>query len=82
MNRRQVLAGALAVAATAVATRYTIGAAAAVTPSAHEGHGPGDMVVRTAAGWESHLLPFAAPFPTEAALKLQLAQSRRLGLFR
>jgi hypothetical protein len=43
----------------------------------------GDMIMQTPDGrWMSHLLPFAAPFPDEASVHAELAQSRALGLFR
>ncbi len=82
MNRRQFLGSALGVAAAAVAVRFATSSASAAPPDPHPGHGPGDMISQTPEGWESHLHPFAAPLPSQAALQAELARSRQLGLFK
>ena len=82
MNRRQFLGSAIGAATAVVAVRLAITNASAAPPDPHAGHGPGDMVSQQPEGWESHLLPFARPLPSQAALNAELARSRALGLFR
>ncbi len=66
MNRRTFLGSAAGAAVAVVALRLTISAASAAPTDPHEGHGPGDMAAWQPEGWESHLLPFAAPRPSQA----------------
>jgi hypothetical protein len=82
MNRRAFLGSALGAAAAVVAVRIATDSASAAPPHPHAGHGPGDMVALQSHGWESHLLPFAAPLPSQSAVKAELARGRKLGLFR
>jgi hypothetical protein len=83
MNRRRFLGTALGAAAAAVAVRFALDSASAAPPDPHPGHGPGDMLEQLPTGqWTSHLLPFAAPFPSQAAVQAELARARALGLFR
>jgi hypothetical protein len=83
MDRRHFLVGALGAAAAAVTVRFAMTpASAAPAPAQPEVPRPEDMAHRTADGWESHLLPFAAPFPSLGRLQSELARSRAVGLFR
>lgn len=84
MNRRMFLGAALGVATTVAVVRFANEPVRAA-PNPHAGDHPPDMdmlMVEPGGGWTSHLLPFAAPLPTQAAVQAQLARSRRLGLFR
>jgi hypothetical protein len=83
MDRRHFLVGALSAAAAAVTVRFAMAPASAApaTPQP-EVPRPQDMAHRTAEGWESHLLPFAGPFPSLSRLEAELRRSRAVGLFR
>lgn len=84
MNRRKFLGAALGAAATVAVVRFAIDPALAApggTPGSPTG--PGDMTHREPNGeWTTHLLPFAAPFPSEAAVKAEIEKGRKLGLFK
>jgi hypothetical protein len=85
MDRRQFLVGALMAAAAAATVRFAITSASAAPAPEDDGDmggGLGDMVHRTAEGWESHMLPFAKPFPSLGSLQSALMESRAMGLFR
>lgn len=82
MNRRTFLGSALGAVAAVVAVRVATDSASAAPPDPHAGHGLGDMIAQQPHGWESHLLPFAAPLHSQSAVKAELARGRKLGLFR
>jgi hypothetical protein len=84
MNRRQLLAATpgLALAAVGVSLLIDGGPEQSMGANAAESSSLPLMAHQLAAGgWQSHLLPFAAPFPSQAALALALAEARRLHLF-
>jgi hypothetical protein len=90
MSRRRFVGAALATVGLGVATVGVVRAATAPAnaapgglPGAPQGHGLGNMIVRDPnGGYMSHLLPFAAPFPTAAAAAAEIEKGRKLGLFR
>jgi hypothetical protein len=86
MNRRQLLAATPGLALAAVGVSLLIdggpGPEQSMGANAAESSSLPLMAHQLAAGgWQSHLLPFAAPFPSQAALALALAEARRLHLF-
>jgi hypothetical protein len=84
MNRRQLLGATPGLALAAVGGSILI-RGAPEQPTGADAAGPSmpvTMAHQQADGsWRSHLLPFAAPFPSQAALALALAEARRLHLF-
>lgn len=81
MNRRQVLGAAIGAAAAVVVARFAFLDASAAPLDEHARH-EREMISHGVYGWESHLLPFAAPLPTAAGVRAELARGRALGLFR
>ena len=86
LNRRMFLGATLGAAATVAVVRFATAPAEAApggVPGPPPGRGPRDMIMPDEnGGYMSHLLPFAAPFPSEAAAQAQVDQARRQGLFR
>lgn len=84
VNRRTFLGATLGVAASVAVVRFAIEPAAAA-PGGVPGRpgGLGDRTMRDTSGeWMTDLLPFAAPFPNEAAARAEVARGRQLRLFR
>lgn len=94
MNRRTLLKVLLGVTgASAVGVVASVAAASGAPKPVHAPHHgpdaapmtlpPQTMVYQNPDGtWGSHLLPFARPFPTRAAVERALIEARRKGLFR
>jgi hypothetical protein len=84
MNRRQLLGATpgLALAGVGVSILIRGGPEQSTGANAVEPSAPALMAHQQGDGqWRSHLLPFAAPFPSQAALALELAAARKLHLF-
>jgi|tagenome__1003787_1003787.scaffolds.fasta_scaffold20451422_2 hypothetical protein len=86
MNRRTFLGAALGAVAVVSVVRFASAPADAApggVPGPPPGRGPRDMIMPDAnGGYMTHLLPFAAPFPTEAAAQAEVAHARKQGLFK
>lgn len=90
VSRRRFLGAAVATVGVGVATVGVVraatlpaNAATGGVPGAPPGRGLGDMIARDPlGGYSSHLLPFAGPFPTQAAAQAQIQHGRKLRLFR
>jgi hypothetical protein len=80
MNRRLFLGAALGAAATLAVVRFASEPVQAA-PGAPGTPANPDRTMQENGQWMTHLLPFAAPFPTEAAAHAAVAQGRKLGLF-
>lgn len=86
ISRRTFFGAALGAAATVAVVRFAAEPAQAApggVPGPPPGRGPKDMIMADEnGGYMSHLLPFAPPQASQAAVQAQVDKARKQGLFK